>query len=121
MTKKKVSVESEFLPGMKYNPESNDFTVGTTSVRPELMEEEIDRMDCAPEIKEDLKFTAKCNFDGKILSIFPVDGVIHLHGKQDVRNLIQALIVESDYIFGGVDVCQKDYTNIWEQCAGLIE
>gem|GEM_PF-3907267 len=125
MTKKKAPAVTEpeqpFLPGFRYNSTGGNFTEWTTSVRPELTEDEIDRMDCAPEIKKHLKFTAKCNFDGKILSIFPVDGVIHLHGREDVRNLIQALIVENDEVFHGIDVTKKDYTKIWEQCAELIQ
>lgn len=43
--------EQPFLPGVKYNPENDDFYVWDTSVRQEPTEEEIDRMDCAPEIK----------------------------------------------------------------------
>lgn len=113
--------EQPFLPGMKYHPGSDEVSDWTTSVRPELTEEEIDRLDCAPKIKNILKVSSKCNFDGKILSIFPVDGVIHLHGREDVRNLIQSLIVESDYVFDGIDVSKKDYTKIWEQCAEFIQ
>lgn len=113
--------EQPFLPGLEYNPESKSFTLSYSDVRPELTDEEIDRLDVSVEIKESLKRSARCNESGKIFTIIPVDGVLHFHGKEAVRSMIRGLVMLSDMYFDGKDIAKECYDDLWAQTRQLVK
>jgi hypothetical protein len=121
MSETNQKIEQPFLPGLEYDQESKSFTDLYTDVRSELTNEEIDQLDVSAEIKDRLKRDAERNESGKIMTIMPVDGVIQLHGKEDVRRVIRALIAMSDDCFGGRDVMKECYNDLWEQVRQLVK
>lgn len=124
MSETKQNTEQPFLPGLECDQESKSFTRFTRAYadeRPELTDEEIDALDVSAEIKGCLKRDAERNESGKIMTIIPVDGVIQLHGKEDVRRAIRTLIIMSDDCFGGRDVMKECYDDLWEQVRQLVK